>query len=109
MKIETFFYSSMLSHRYQEELKDSLYDDVDDELRHQFFDWFHKYENSIEASDSWYETSCRSLPEYWICEGDHLLNWRDKGYVTLFDLLQVKILFVSTTCIFTCILLLSFQ
>lgn len=46
-------------------------------------------ENSIEASDSWYETSCKNYPQYWICDGDHLLNWKNNGYATVFDLLQV--------------------
>lgn len=54
-------------------------------------DWIHRMENTIEASDSWYDTSCRDLLEYHLCDGNHLLNWKDKGYVTVFDLLMVSV------------------
>lgn len=76
--------------RYYAALKTPEYNDIDDELATQFFDLFHKKENSIEASDSWYETSCQNFPEYWYCEGDQLLNWKDRGYCTVFELLQVN-------------------
>lgn len=82
-------------------MQDPYYDDVNDELRRQFVDFFHKFENSIEASESWYDTSCASLLQYWVCEGDPLLNWKDKGYVTVFDLLQVnKLLFLVFDLLF---------
>lgn len=67
---------------------DDKYKHVDPELAQQFLDCFHKYENSIEASDSWFETSCRGYLEYWDCEGDRLLNWKANGYGTVFKLLQ---------------------
>lgn len=65
--------------------------DIGHDLRRQSFDFYHRFENSIEASDSWYETSCGAFSEYWHCPGDHLLNWKDKGYVTVLNLLQNKI------------------
>lgn len=68
--------------------------DVTPELARLAHDWFHRMENTLEASDSWYDTSCRGLLEYHLCPGDHLLNWKDKGYVTVFDLLQVSHHFV---------------
>lgn len=79
-----------MSFRYYEELQAPEYNDVDELLRKQFIEFFHKFENSIEASESWFDTSAGSYPQYWICEGDPLLNWRDQGYKTLFELLQVK-------------------
>lgn len=60
------------------------------ETAYQFLDFFHRYENSIEASDSWFETSARGYLDYWDCEGDRLLNWKDRGYKTVFTLLQRK-------------------
>lgn len=75
--------------RYREALAQPDYDDIDSELAAQFVEFWHKFENSFEASDTWYDTSCQSYPEYWICDGDHLLNWKDKGYRTVFELLQV--------------------
>lgn len=59
-------------------------------MAYQFLDFFHRYENSIEASDSWFETSARGYLEYWDCEGDRLLNWKDRGYTTVLTLLQRK-------------------
>ncbi|KMR05321.1 peroxisomal n -acetyl-spermine spermidine oxidase [Lasius niger] len=50
-----------------------------------------KMENSIECSDSWFDISAKRLTEYWECEGDPLLNWKERGYKTLFDLLLKKI------------------
>lgn len=44
--------------------------------------------NADDGSDSWYETSCDDH-DYAVCDGDYNLNWKDKGYVTVFDLLQV--------------------
>lgn len=46
-------------------------------------------ENSVECSDTWFDVSAKRLTEYWECEGDSLLNWKDRGYKTLFDLLLV--------------------
>lgn len=62
------------------------------ELRRQAYDWIHRMENTFEASESWFETSCSSLPQYWVCDGNQLLNWKDRGYVTVFDLLQVNLI-----------------
>lgn len=65
------------------------YKDIDNRLSEQVFECFHKLENSFDASDNWYETSCRSSLEYWECDGNQMLNWKDKGYRTVLDLLQV--------------------
>lgn len=81
----------LLNVRYYKELKKPEYRNVDPLLARQFIEFFHKFENSIEASESWYDTSATSYPQYWICEGDPLLNWKDKGYKTLFDILQVQL------------------
>lgn len=56
----------------------------------QTMEWFHKFENSLEASDTWYDTAGNSYSEYWECEGDHLLHWNGKGYKTVIDKMLVK-------------------
>lgn len=61
---------------------------MDDELRHGTFDLFHRFFSTEDACHSWYELSCFNRFEE--CVGDDLLSWKDKGYVTVFDLLQVK-------------------
>lgn len=63
--------------------------DVDFDVRREVLDWFQRMQNTVDAADSWFETSCQSIGEYWECEGIYLLNWKDRGYITLFDLLQV--------------------
>ena len=55
-----------------------------------FLDWFHKYENSINGADSWFETSGVGLTEYWECEGNLLLSWKSGGYQQVLDLLMVR-------------------
>ncbi|XP_059608522.1 spermine oxidase-like [Phlebotomus argentipes] len=78
---------SFIVNKYKECLKDDAYENVDPVVAEQFLDFFHKYENSIEASDTWFDTSARGYLEYWDCEGERLLNWRDKGYRTVLDLI----------------------
>ncbi|RLU21371.1 hypothetical protein DMN91_005744 [Ooceraea biroi] len=56
----------------------------------EYLSWMEKMENSIECSDSWFDVSAKRLTEYWNCEGDLLLNWKERGYKTLFDLLLQK-------------------
>lgn len=55
----------------------------------EYLSWMEKMENSIECSDTWFDTSAKRLSDYWECEGNSLLNWKECGYKTLFDLLLV--------------------
>lgn len=73
---------------YKKALATDEYKEIDAELAREYFNCFHIMANSLDGADSWYETSTNSH-EYEECEGDRILNWKDKGYVTLFDLLQV--------------------
>lgn len=84
--------------RYKEALKHDDYTDVSHELAQECFDMFHKAMNSIDGANSWYETSCDDH-EYEECEGDQTLHWKDKGYVTVFDLLQVRVGTVTNYCL----------
>ncbi|XP_015439431.1 PREDICTED: spermine oxidase-like [Dufourea novaeangliae] len=54
----------------------------------QLLDWMHKFDNSIQCSDSWFDVSAKGITQYWTCEGEYLLNWKYHGYKTLFDLLS---------------------
>ncbi|XP_046431547.1 possible lysine-specific histone demethylase 1 isoform X1 [Neodiprion fabricii] len=56
----------------------------------EFLEWICKYESIIESCDSWSEVSASGLAEYWICEGNPLLNWKGRGYKTLFEVLMNK-------------------
>lgn len=69
--------------------KDKSNEKIGLDVQHEVYDWFHRMQNTIDASHSWYDTSCHSLTEYWECDGNHVLNWKNRGFVTVFDLLQV--------------------
>lgn len=55
----------------------------------------HKFDNSLQCSDSWFDVSAKEITNYWTCDGDLVLNWKDRGYKTLFDLLSVCIFFIN--------------
>lgn len=74
--------------RYTAAVQESKFDAT---LADQFLDFFHKYENSYEASDSWFDASAIGYTQYWDCAGDLLLNWRDRGYQMVFDLLMNRV------------------
>lgn len=63
---------------------------MDKGLAADLLEWFQKYENSINASDTWFEASGRGHLEYWECEGNSQLHWQGKGYKTLLDIMLVS-------------------
>lgn len=77
-----------LTKKYEEALKDPEYSYIDKELAGQFLEMYKKYENSVESCDSLFDASGSGYGEYWECEGDTLLNWKDKGYVTFLHFLM---------------------
>lgn len=76
---------SYILQKYQEALKTKDFADINAQTAAEVLEYFHKFENSIEASDSWFDTSGSGYLQYWECDGHPLLNWRDKGYVTVLD------------------------
>ena len=52
---------------------------------------FDLFEMAMESGDTWYEVAAKGLDEYITCPGDHAINWRDKGYSTILDILMVRI------------------
>lgn len=68
-------------------------------LPEHFLQWFHRFENSIDGSDSWFETSGSGHTEYKECEGDPVLVWKQAGYSRVLDLLMVMSLCVNTPLI----------
>lgn len=97
MKVYQGSLGDFILEKYRSALRTDEFKDVDANVCQQFLEFFHKYENSIEASDTWFETSCKGYCEYWDCDGDRLLNWKDRGYRTVFDLLMVSCPDVMTT------------
>lgn len=81
---------SYVVRKYQEALNTQEYSDIDSNLANEVLEYYHKFENSIEASDTWFDTSASGYTQYWECEGHPLLNWRNKGYKTLFDYIMKR-------------------
>lgn len=81
-------FESFLRFRYRAALKtNTKFKDMNTELANGMFDLLHRLFLTEDARRSWYELSCFNRFEE--CEGDDLLSWKDKGYVTVLDLLQV--------------------
>lgn len=78
---------SYLTDKYWNEVA-KLAPSVDRIKAAEFFENFKKFEASIEAADHLFEVSGKGYLEYWLCEGDLLLNWKDKGFKTLLDVLM---------------------
>lgn len=77
-------------HRIYSKINSDEFDDIDESLKYEVLKWFHQLVKTHSALDSWYNASCRNFVDYWICSGDQYLNWKNKGYRTVFDLLQVS-------------------
>lgn len=78
---------SYLTEKYWSEV-DKLDIKVDRVKAKEFLENFKKFESSVEASDHLFEVSGKGHLEYWLCEGDLLLNWRDKGFKTFLEILM---------------------
>ncbi|XP_011195633.2 peroxisomal N(1)-acetyl-spermine/spermidine oxidase [Zeugodacus cucurbitae] len=62
--------------------------EIDKTVACEFFENYKKFESSVEASDHLFEVSGKGHLEYWLCEGDLLLNWKDKGFRSFLRLLM---------------------
>ncbi|XP_017780334.1 PREDICTED: spermine oxidase-like [Nicrophorus vespilloides] len=60
------------------------------EIANQFVHWFHKMILCYDAPASWFDMSAAGLVQYEDCNGDPLLNWKDKGYRSFLDILMGK-------------------
>ncbi|XP_054259347.1 spermine oxidase-like isoform X2 [Macrosteles quadrilineatus] len=53
-----------------------------------FLAWYERFQNSIDGSDSWFETSAAGLQQYRECEGNSLTRWKTGGYKNIFKILM---------------------
>lgn len=81
----------IISNRFKKVLETDEYKGVSAELAREYYDLFHKTVNIMYGgAHSWYDSSCKTH-EHEDCDGDFFLNWKDKGSITIFSLLQVSI------------------
>lgn len=45
----------------------------------------------LEAGDTWHEISAIGTRDYDECEGDQAINWKERSYTTILDILMVCI------------------
>jgi spermine oxidase len=72
-------------------LKRDEYSDIDEVTAQQFLEFYEKYQNLSNASSTWFDLSAEGFTHYEWCDGDLYLNWKDRGFRTLFDLLTRSI------------------
>lgn len=78
---------NFLSYRFYRNFSQNCF--TNDDRAAEFLDWMEKLDNSIQCSDTWFDVSARGITQYTTCDGDLLLNWKKRGYKTLFELLMV--------------------
>lgn len=59
-------------------------------IANQIQEWFNKFFLCFEAAKSWHDISVKGVFSYTKCEGNQQLNWRDKGFKTMLDVLMVS-------------------
>ncbi|XP_059471126.1 spermine oxidase-like [Neocloeon triangulifer] len=76
------FYNQELAKRIKEYPEPIAENDV-----RAFMEWFEKFENSIDGSDSWFETSGKGHLAYVDCPGELLNKWNSGGYLSAIKML----------------------
>lgn len=79
---------SYITQYFFKELKKPEYSDIDVGIATEFLENYQKFESSVEASDKLSDVSGVGYLEYWDCDGDILLNWKDKGFIKFLQLLM---------------------
>ena len=82
----------LISFRFEKHVnseKAAVYN-VKQELCQSFLDWFHRFQNTIDGSDSWFDTSRVGNSEYKECKRNPTLSWKSSGYSRILDILMVR-------------------
>lgn len=74
--------------RFTEARRTEIFSKINDEETNEYLNLFHKMTIGMDGHSSWDDAPC-DTHGYVVCKGDFYLNWKDKGYVTVFDLLKV--------------------
>lgn len=64
---------------------------MDENLLRDFAHSFELIVCSMDAAESWYDLSSKNYYKFQEPKGDSALQWKDKGYAVIFDVLQVNI------------------
>ncbi|CAG9834561.1 unnamed protein product [Diabrotica balteata] len=85
-------YGDYFIKRFNDIINESYKDDISIlKLAKYFEDWCHKMSTCNESSKTWYDLSVQgSVAGFIRSEGNQQLNWRNKGYRTILDVLMEK-------------------
>ncbi|XP_052859705.1 peroxisomal N(1)-acetyl-spermine/spermidine oxidase-like [Anopheles cruzii] len=76
---------------FQDALRAGKFAGIDRRTCYQLYDFFIKYENTYNATDTLHEISGAGLLEFEDNQDEYLINWRNRGFHTLLDLLMKKL------------------
>lgn len=58
-------------------------------MKEQLLWHFNMLQTSLDPADSWYDISAQGYFEYGPNDGDLVINWKERGYGTILDILMV--------------------
>ncbi|XP_043265922.1 spermine oxidase-like [Colletes gigas] len=67
----------------------ALFPELNDTMQEELLWRLHMMETSLDPADSWYDLSLLDYA-YMGCEGDKTINWKERGYSTILDILMKK-------------------
>lgn len=64
--------------------------DVNATLKKQLLEILNLMYIPLESADDWHDIAMEEYSVYDNCEGDHMTNWKNRGYSTILDVLMVR-------------------
>uniref|UniRef100_A0A182PF47 Amine oxidase domain-containing protein n=1 Tax=Anopheles epiroticus TaxID=199890 RepID=A0A182PF47_9DIPT len=76
---------------FYEAVRDGKFAGIDQRTCYQLYEFFIKYHNTYNATDTLHEVSGAGLLEFEDNQDEFLINWKNRGFHTLLDLLMRKL------------------
>lgn len=77
---------------FENKLKDDFtqFPELNETLQDQLLWLFNMMQIGYDPADNWYDIAAKGYLEYEICKGDPAINWKERGYGTILDILMKK-------------------
>lgn len=75
--------------------------ELNDTLQEQFLWLFQVTQTGFDPADNWHDISIQEFANYKLCDGDQGVNWKERGYGTIFDILMVCIYCLMTVIFYS--------
>ena len=69
----------------------AVFPELNETMQEQLLWNFNMMQTSLDPADSWYDIAAQEYGEYQTCDGDQTVNWKERGYSTILDILMQKI------------------